>query len=68
MFNTSNRWELFRADPFKGRLPSPLFDHVDFLDELQASQNISDVVQPPHFGYKHRTRENVTITKAEKNE
>lgn len=44
--------ELFRADPFKCRLPPPLFRHVDFLYELQAPQHIRYIIQPPHFGCK----------------
>lgn len=63
-FNTVNLWKFFRASPLKSRFPSPLLGHMDFLDELQAPQNISDVVQPPHFGCKHRTNENKsTITR-----
>lgn len=50
---TFDWWEFLKADPLKGRFPPPLFGHVDFLDELQAPQYISYIIEPAHFGYKH---------------
>lgn len=50
---TLNLRKLFRADPFKGWFPPPLFCHVNFFDELQASQHIRYIVQSPHFCCKH---------------
>lgn len=47
--DTFDLWEL-RSDPHKRRLPPPLFGDMDFLDELEASQHISYVIQPAHFG------------------
>lgn len=39
----------FWARPFKSWLPTSFFRDMDFLDEIQATQNISDIIQPPNF-------------------
>lgn len=46
---TTSAWADFWARPFKSWLPTSFFRDMDFLDEIQATQNIRNIIQPPNF-------------------
>lgn len=54
---TFDLWEFFGADPFKGWFPPSFFCHMNFLDQLQAPQHISYIIQPAYFRCKHIERQ-----------
>lgn len=39
----------FWACPFKSWFSASFFSDMNFLDEIQATQNISYIIQPPNF-------------------
>lgn len=52
--HTTSIWADFWACPFKSWLPTSFFCDMDFLDEIQATQNISNIIQPPNFCWEKK--------------
>lgn len=41
--------EFDRAEPLEGRLPASLLADVNFVNEVQAGQDVGDIVQSAHL-------------------
>lgn len=44
----------FWACPFKSWFSASFFSNMNFLDEIQATQNISYIIQPPNFCWEEK--------------
>lgn len=47
--HTTGIWTDFWACPFKSWFSASFLCNVNFLDKIQATQNISYIIQPPNF-------------------
>lgn len=47
--HTTGIWTNFWACPFKSWFSASFFCNMNFLDKIQATQNISYIIQPPNF-------------------
>lgn len=47
--HTTGIWTDFWACPFKSWFSASFFRNMNFLDKIQATQDISYIIQPPNF-------------------
>lgn len=50
--HTTGTWTDLWACPFKSWFSASFFCNMNFLDKIQATQNISYIIQPPNFCWK----------------
>lgn len=46
--------EIGRPDPFEDGFTALFFSYVKFLDQIEAGQDISDIIQTSHLSYTNK--------------